>query len=137
MFTLLVILILIACILLVAVVLIQNPKGGGLSQSFGGFSNQIMGVQRTTDFLEKATWGLISVIAILSLFTAFLADNQPAQQTTAGNSVLDGIEAPNGRPMPAANQAPQGQPAQAPQGQPAPAQQQPAQDPPANKTPAK
>jgi preprotein translocase subunit SecG len=68
------ILIIIACILLMLVVLIQNPKGGGLSSTFGGLSNQILGVKRTTDFLEKATWTLIIAVALLSMSTAFLVD---------------------------------------------------------------
>ena len=51
------ILILIASILLILIVLIQNSKGGGLASGFSS-SNQIMGVRKTTDFLEKATWTL-------------------------------------------------------------------------------
>ncbi|MFC5283138.1 preprotein translocase subunit SecG [Pedobacter alpinus] len=67
MVTFLVILGILLCILLVLVILIQNPKGGGLSSGFSS-SNNIIGVQRTGDFLEKGTWGLaiaIMVIAIL------------------------------------------------------------------------
>ena len=51
------ILIFIVCALLILIVLVQNSKGGGLSSSFAS-SNQIMGVRKTTDFLEKATWTL-------------------------------------------------------------------------------
>lgn len=65
------VLITIVCILLVLVVLVQNPKGGGLSGTFGGFNNQMMGVQRTTDFLEKATWTLAIVLISFSLLTKF------------------------------------------------------------------
>ena len=67
MVTFLVILGILVCILLVLMILIQNPKGGGLSSGFSS-SNNIIGVQRTGDFLEKGTWGLaiaIMVIAIL------------------------------------------------------------------------
>ncbi len=60
------IVIIIVCVLLGAVVLIQNPKGGGLATGFTGVS-QIGGVKRTTDFLEKATWGLAIGIFILCL----------------------------------------------------------------------
>ena len=67
----LVVLITIACILLTLVVLIQNPKGGGLGATFGGFSNQMMGVQRTPDFLEKATWTLAIVLIVFSMLTKF------------------------------------------------------------------
>lgn len=62
----LVILAIMACVLLVLIVLIQNPKGGGLSSGFSG-SNNIMGVQRTGDFLEKGTWMLTASIMVLAL----------------------------------------------------------------------
>jgi preprotein translocase subunit SecG len=64
------ILILITCILLVLVVLVQNPKGGGLSATFGG-GNQVMGVKKTADFLEKATWYLAIALLVLSLASNF------------------------------------------------------------------
>ena len=57
MYLLLVILMVIASILMCFIVLIQNSKGGGLASGFSS-SNQIMGVRKTTDFLEKATWSL-------------------------------------------------------------------------------
>ena len=50
--------------------LIQNPKGGGLSGTFGGFSNQIMGVKQTTDVLEKGTWIFAAIVAVLCLTSA-------------------------------------------------------------------
>ncbi|MCH5243582.1 MAG: preprotein translocase subunit SecG [Lentimicrobiaceae bacterium] len=65
------VLILIVCVLLGLIVLIQNPKGGGLSSTFGGQANQIMGVRRTTDFLEKGTWVLSVVLLFLSLIAAY------------------------------------------------------------------
>lgn len=71
MYTLVIILILIACVLLALVILIQNPKGGGLAAGFQS-SSQIMGVRRTADFLEKATWTLAIVILALSLLTIFM-----------------------------------------------------------------
>jgi preprotein translocase subunit SecG len=67
------ILIVIACAILGLIVLIQNPKGGGLSGTFGGFSNQLMGVKQTTDVLEKGTWLFAAIIGVLCLVsTAFL-----------------------------------------------------------------
>ena len=66
------ILILIASVLMIGVVLIQKSKGGGLASNFSS-SNQIMGVRKTTDFVEKATWGLALFICICSILTAFLA----------------------------------------------------------------
>lgn len=62
------VLILIVCLLLVIVVLVQNPKGGGLASGFSS-ANQIGGVRKTTDFLEKATWGLLIFLVVLSLIT--------------------------------------------------------------------
>jgi preprotein translocase subunit SecG len=65
------ILIILACVLLGFFVLVQNPKGGGLSGSFGGFGNQVMGVRQTTDVLEKGTWILAALIAVLCLTSSF------------------------------------------------------------------
>lgn len=63
------ILILIAAVCMILIVLVQNSKGGGLAAGFSS-SNQIMGVRKTTDFLEKATWGLAVTILVLSILTA-------------------------------------------------------------------
>ncbi len=63
------ILILIAAVCMILIVLVQNSKGGGLAAGFSS-SNQIMGVRKTTDFLEKATWGLAFTIIALSILTA-------------------------------------------------------------------
>ena len=70
MFGLISVLILIVCVLLLMVVLVQNSKGGGLSSTFGA-SNQVMGVRRTTDFLEKATWTLATVLLALSILASW------------------------------------------------------------------
>ena len=99
-----IIIIIIACILLIGVVLIQNPKGGGLSQSFGGFSNQMMGVKRTTDFLEKATWSLIGGIAVLSLVTIFFVNRNTT--TAVKENALNGL-GPTSTPLNQQQQAPQ------------------------------
>ncbi len=66
MYTFLIILAIVLCVLLGFFILIQNPKGGGLSSGFSG-SNNIMGVQRTGDFLEKGSWVLAITIMVLSL----------------------------------------------------------------------
>jgi preprotein translocase subunit SecG len=71
MYLLFIILIDIAAILLSFIVTIQNSKGGGLASSFSS-SNQIMGVRKTTDFLEKSTWGLIAFIVVISIATAYI-----------------------------------------------------------------
>lgn len=93
MFTLCVVLIILACFVLAFVVLIQNSKGGGLASNFAS-SNQIMGVRKTTDVLEKATWGIAAFIMVLCFVCAFMAkseyksyrqDNQAqTEQTTQG-----------------------------------------------------
>ena len=66
MYFILVILAIIACVLLGLIVLIQNPKGGGLTSNFSS-SSQLMGVQKTGDFLEKGTWILAISLMVLSL----------------------------------------------------------------------
>ena len=67
MITLFIILMIAACIGLGFMVLIQNPKGGGLNANVGGLSNNFMGVKQTTDVLEKGTWIFVSVIAVLAM----------------------------------------------------------------------
>ncbi len=81
------ILIVIAAVALGFIVLVQNPKGGGLSGNVGGFSNQLMGVKQTTDVLEKGTWVLAVVVGLLCLFSTLFvphasARNVRGQQTT-------------------------------------------------------
>ena len=66
-----VILIILASIVLGFIVLVQNPKGGGLAGNIAGFSNQFMGVKQTTDVLEKGTWIFAAVIGILCLVSSF------------------------------------------------------------------
>ncbi len=75
MYTTLVILIIIAAILLTLVVLVQNSKGGGLASGFQS-SNQYMGVRKTTDFLEKATWGLAITVIVLSVLAVGIKSSQ-------------------------------------------------------------
>ncbi|MDE1192368.1 MAG: preprotein translocase subunit SecG [Arachidicoccus sp.] len=66
------ILIIIACIVLAFFVLIQNPEGGGLSSSIGGFSNQIMGVKKTNNVLERGTWLFVSIVGLLCIISVFI-----------------------------------------------------------------
>lgn len=66
MYTLFIVLIVIVSILLILLVLVQNSKGGGLAAGFTS-SNQIMGVRKTTDFLEKATWTLVIALVVFSI----------------------------------------------------------------------
>ena len=64
-----VILLILVCALLGLIILVQNPKGGGLSGNVAGFSNQFMGVKQTTDVLEKGTWILATVVVLLCVFS--------------------------------------------------------------------
>ena len=88
MYTLFVILIVIAAILMIGIVLIQESKGGGLSSSFAGY-NQVAGVRKTTDFIEKATWGLAAAMVIISIVCAWVAPT-----ATADSSVMENVENP-------------------------------------------
>jgi preprotein translocase subunit SecG len=75
-FTVFLVLITIVCFLLIVVIMVQNPKGGGLSSAIGG-SQQLGGVQKTTDFLDKSTWtlgGLLIVLVLLSSLS-FVGDS--------------------------------------------------------------
>ncbi len=74
MYPILIVLTVLIAVLLIIVVLVQKSKGGGLASNFSG-SNQIMGVRRTNDFIEKATWTLASIIAILAIASAFVMPN--------------------------------------------------------------
>ncbi len=76
-YTIIISLILVACVLLVLAVLVQNPKGG-MAANFGA-SNQVMGVRQTSDFLEKFTWVMaISILALSFLATVVLGDGNLA-----------------------------------------------------------
>ena len=100
-YTLFVILIVIAAILMIGIVLIQESKGGGLSSSFASY-NQIGGVRKTTDFIEKATWTIAAFMVVVSIVCAYVAPKanengaaiekiQPAQQN---NTQQGGYEVP-------------------------------------------
>ena len=82
------ILILITCGLLLLVILVQNPKGGGLSSTFGD-GNQFMGVKKTSDFLEKSTWGLALVLVVLTLISNFSIDRNDVKNQS---NILEQVE---------------------------------------------
>src|SRR5687768_5173025 len=103
------VLIVVACVLLGFFVLVQNPKGGGLSGSFGGFGNQVMGVRQTTDVLEKGTWILAAVIAVLCLTSAMFIGKGGATGPVKGGSAIEQsagapAAAPAATPLPPAQQ---------------------------------
>lgn len=109
------ILIIVACVLLTLVVLIQNPKGGGIASNFTS-PNQIMGARRSTDVVEKATWILAAVLISFSLISNFFrpigeVETQGAESRLKSN--IENAEAPASgmQPAPAAAPAEQAQPA--------------------------
>jgi preprotein translocase subunit SecG len=80
------ILIIILAVLLILIVLVQNSKGG-LSQTMGSASSQLIGVKRTTDLLEKITWGLAVSIMVLCLATNFLIERPGSEAESEENSI--------------------------------------------------
>ena len=105
------ILIILASAILGFIILVQNPKGGGLASNVGSFGNQFMGVKQTTDVLEKGTWLFASIIGILCLTSSLFMGGAATKE-----SYID--KAASGAPV-----------------QQTPAKQQPTQQPPAS-TPA-
>jgi len=96
-----VILVVIASVALGLIVLIQNPKGGGLAGNVAGFSNQFMGVKQTTDVLEKGTWIFSAVIGLLCLFSViFIRGGNSGPSGRAGD--VGGANAAPAKSAPAA-----------------------------------
>jgi len=113
MYTVLTILIILVSVLLALVVLIQNPKGGGIVSGIIG-SSQVMGVKKTSDFIEKLTWGLAISMVVLCLAASFsLPSSEDRKIGTSMQEQIDNSSAPVNLPAPA----------------PAPAQQQPSTPP--------
>lgn len=80
-----------ACLLLILIVLVQNPKGGGLSSTFAG-SNQILGVKKTNDFLEKATWTLAVVVGIFCIVSSIgVSSNDEMNRTDLENRIMNDV----------------------------------------------
>lgn len=102
--TIISILIIIVCILLVLVVLVQNSKGGGLASSFSS-SNQVMGVRKTGDFLEKATWTLAVSLMVLCIMSASFNSTTTTttnESTSATRKMAEENGVTNTAPAPAA-----------------------------------
>ena len=72
MFTFLTVLIIIVCLFIILIVLIQNPKGGGLTGGLGSAASSVIGVQSAGDVMEKTTWGSAIVLLALCVLTAFV-----------------------------------------------------------------
>lgn len=104
-------LIIITCVLLVLIILVQNPKGGGLSSTFGGGTQVFGGVRKTTDFLDKGTWGLAILLVVLVL-AANVSLTADAGEGVTPESRIENVDAPASMPS---------QPFSAPQQAPPPA----------------
>ncbi|MGP1593498.1 preprotein translocase subunit SecG [Prevotella multiformis] len=111
MYTLFVILIVIAALLMIGVVLIQESKGGGLSSNFSS-SNAIMGVRKTTDFIEKTTWGLAIAMVVISVASAYVAPTADTDESVIEKAATEGSTTnPNNLPNFGASQQKQAAPA--------------------------
>lgn len=96
-----VILLIVVCVVLGFIVLVQNPKGGGLAGNIAGFSNQFMGVKQTTDVLEKGTWIFAALVGILCLVSVFFMP-----QSTAGVNGPDRTKDATGATVPVKQASP-------------------------------
>ena len=108
-------LIVVAALLLCFVVMIQNSKGGGLASSFAS-SNQIMGVRKTTDFIEKLTWGLAGFIVVISIACAYVlptatAESSVIMEQAVKESATNPLNAPAGFAAPTTTETPAEAPA--------------------------
>ena len=93
------ILVVIASVLLIFFVMIQNSKGGGLAAGFSS-SNQVMGVRKTTDFLEKATWSLAGAIVVLCIVASLFIQNKPAGKDSVIRDEIQNITMPDQNAVP-------------------------------------
>ena len=124
MYVLLIILMVIVSVLMCGIVLIQNSKGGGLASGFAS-SNQIMGVRKTTDFLEKATRTLAACMVVFSVVSAYTLSGSASQE---GGVILEQAQQeektnpyslPTGTAAPATETAPASEAATATDAEPA------------------
>ncbi len=105
------IILIIVCVLLILVVLIQNSKGGGIQSQFSA-ANQIMGVRRGTDFVEKATWTLAILLLVFSLLmtpkTGVSADSSGSSTESVTRKKAAGAVMPQQAPVQQQQAPPQG-----------------------------
>lgn len=83
----------IVAIILMLVVLVQNPKGGGLATNFSQ-GNQIFGVEKTTDIVEKITWGGALLIVVISLVAASYNNSKSAQNNKPATEQTESVPVP-------------------------------------------
>lgn len=98
-YTVIVILIVIAAILMCAIVFVQESKGGGLASGFAE-NNSLLGVRKTTDFIEKATWTLAGAMVVLSVITVFVLPkaSENAGSVMENQSAVEQAVNPNNMP---------------------------------------
>jgi preprotein translocase subunit SecG len=98
MYTSIVILVVLASVLMCLIVLIQESKGGGLAADYSN-NNQILGAPKTTNFIEKATWGLAAVMIVLSVISvAFLDNGSHNESVLQQNAIEQAATNPNNVP---------------------------------------
>lgn len=105
MYQFIVVLILIVCVLLAVVVLVQNSKGGGLAANFSA-PNQVLGVRKTADFLEKATWWLAIILVVLSLAATVAIPRHTTEEAITTEVSTNNVTSPVTNAAPAAAEAP-------------------------------
>ncbi len=86
MYTFIIMLIIIVCALMVLIVLVQKPKGGGVNAAFA--PTQLMGVQRTTDLVEKMTWGLTVALFVLVVGSSFMTPSKTQNTNDNDKSLI-------------------------------------------------
>jgi preprotein translocase subunit SecG len=97
MYLLITVIVLIICVLLILIVLVQNSKGGGLAANFQG-STQIMGVRRTTDFLEKSTWTMAVALMLLSVIGSIVIPRGEKEERSVIEDQIQNVIDPNAIP---------------------------------------
>ena len=91
------VLVLVACVLQIMIVLVQNSKGGGLAANFTS-AGQTMGIRKTADFLEKSTWTLAAAIVILCVVaTATIPRGSESGRSRIENQIQNAVD-PNAIP---------------------------------------
>lgn len=103
--TLFVILIILVSVILGFIILIQNPKGGGLAGDFGGVSSQFMGVKQTNDILDRGTWIFAGLVGVLSLLSTFFISGK-STSNGKDNRLQDISTTPVQQPKAPANAVP-------------------------------
>lgn len=88
MYTSIVILVVLASVLMCLIVLIQESKGGGLAADYSN-NNQILGAPKTTNFIEKATWGLAAAMIVLSVISVAFLDNGSSNESVLQQNAIE------------------------------------------------